>query len=740
MAQATFFDDIDDKSSAAKPRKPIWSIDHEGLDNKSLLDWLNATASYIEDENHERDQENQRHLALYKGIQYRDQETRRDLRDTSEDRSKAVRKIVINHLFDLVKNRVAKLIKFKPNVAVLPTNDEFDDKNSAKITKTLLDHIWYIHNFEGEISPQVARDTNVLGESYLFVTWNPNLGDLHPDFVRAKQKFERVPLMGEDGNQAKDERGNPIWIENEVKVGDVDYEIELTMNVLVESGCDSYKKSSYIFRRKVDPVEKVRLMYPDRAHVIKPSEDRRMFDFEKMQLEPAGDRTIYYEFYHKRTPQITNGKYIVFTKEAILENSDYPYSHDNFPCVRYTDIEYPGELHGVSFFRNTKMLTGAYNNLTNMILRNQIIASQPKWMLPAGSAKIDALGNDITIVQYKGPVPPQLVQGNPTPREVFEFREMLKQEFESISGVGGVTKGEPPPGIKAGIALQFLAEQENERFNEPILKWNEFIREVAEMTIAVAGDYYDATDERMVRVVGKDNEWRLQSFDSANLSKDYDIIIQNASALPKSVAARTQTILDLNERFPDMFTGEQVLEMLDLAQSDKFTNLGTVSVNSAEAENEKIMEGDSSETLEPQEFEDHITHWTAHMKKIRSYSFKNQTPIKVQERLIEHVMVHEMFLIDQAKRNPAMLDKISALNGFPVFFRSPDVKKEEQEKQQATGQSQAQAASSLPADVQTGGEAQQEVNPSDQTIASRAQELAQLPNTVTVQRTVPPSV
>ena len=450
-------------------------------------------------------------------------------------------------------------------------------------------------------------------------------------------------------------------------------------------------------RRAVRPVvvaavEEVRIRYPERAGVIEASEDSQVFDFEKMQMEPAGNQTVYWEFFHKRTKAMPQGKYLVFTEQALLHNSDYPYSHTALPCVRFTDIDRPSELHGVSFFETVKQLTGAYNNLTNMILRNQIMASHPKWMVQAGTAKIEALGNDITVVQYKGPVAPQLVQSNPTPSEVFAFRDELKAEFEAIAGVGGVTRGEPPQGIKAGVALQFLAEQENERFNENILKWNEFIKKVALMTIAVAGDYYDASDERMVRVLGKDKSWMTMSFDQAHLSKDYDIRVQQTSALPRSVAARTQTLLDLNERFPELFSDEQVLEMLDMAQSEKFTNMATASVMSAEAENEAIL---SSEKLtEPEIYEDHVNHWNIHVKMMRSYSFKNQTPPKTRSQLEDHVLVHEMFMVKQGQKNPQYAEKLLTLEGFPIFFTPENeqieqIEAQEEQAAQSTGGQEA---------------------------------------------------
>jgi len=314
-------------------------------------------------------------------------------------------------------------------------------------------------------------------------------------------------------------------------------------------------------------------------------------------------------------------------------------------------------------------------------------------MVPAGSASIDKLGNDVTIVQYKGPTPPTLAVAQTTPPEVYSFRTQLKEEFQQISGVFGVSRGEPPPGIKAGVALQFLSEQESERYNELVLKWNEVIRQTAEMSLQVMADFVDDSDERTIRTLGKNQEYMTEFFKAADLNHDFDIRIQNSSALPKSVAARTQTLLDLSERFPTQFTAEQVIDMLDLAQSDKFVDSATVAVRTAEAETEKLLEANQkqAEAMQPQEFENHLIHWRTHTKQIQEFSFKYKTPPDKQKNLIDHVLVHEMFMIEQAKINAKFSEMLAQLELFPMFYRlpqpapAPEVMPEEAQAMGATG-------------------------------------------------------
>jgi hypothetical protein len=669
-----FFDDVENESANSnRPEKPIWALNLDDSENEdAILKWLLAEQEYLKQENRDRFQAIQKNLALYKGIQYQSQELRST--STSQNSKDVVQKIVANQIFDLVQNSVSKLCKYRPGVAILPAEDEFADKIGAEMVDAWLKHIWYTQKFESEIDPQIKKLAKIMGEAYLFVEWDEEAGDMHGEFKKnylpKLEAGEEVFLLNEAGEKELDDSGNPIRIEAPVYNGDVVYNIRKTTDCLLDRPASgNYSDANYIFWREVMPVELARLKWPKKAEKIKSNKDAVIFDYEKMEVRKTSkSEVVVWSFYHKRTKGCDKGRLIRFTVDGILENGPSKYSHRELCCKRYVDKLMPGELHGVSSIDFVKGLTGAYNNLTNMILRNQVMVAHPKWMLPAGAAKLESLGNDITIVQYKGPVAPQLVSANATPQEVFGFREKLKEEFQQLFGIHGVSRGEPPPGIKSGVALQWLSEQENERQNEDVLFSNEFQRQVAVMTIAVAGDRYDEDDERQVRILGKHGSWKTIFFDVAHLSKAYDVRISNSSALPQSKAARTQTLLDLNEQFPDRVSADLVLDMLDMAQEQKFIDVATVSVRAAEAENEALLTKDAN-VPPPEEYEDHIAHWKVHARQAREWNFKNMTPKEVQDRLADHIRAHEMLMEQYAKLNPTYVEQLALLQGFPMFFR-----------------------------------------------------------------------
>jgi hypothetical protein len=667
--------DADDSNYTNKPEKDIWELGD--IYSKSvwpdLGKWLVGEKTFLTQESRDRFKRIENILALYKGIQYQSQQIKEDTRDQGIDRSTSMSKIVANHIYDLTQNKVSRLIKYRPGIVALPTSNELEDRVGSKMSESLVRHIWYIQDFEGEIQNSFVKLVHLMGECYLGVIWDKNAGEIVEDFQEYQKELNEkgeVMLKKEDGSPELDDDGNPIKLTQAVKYGDVVYEIWFTLDCLVQRK-PQYKDALYMFHRKIFPTSIVKKKYPDIGDKTGTGENAQYYDYEKMQVKTLKNQTAVWTFFHKKCEELPKGAKIVLIGDKVVECEPLKDSQGDFPVVRLTDIDLPGETHGESYVQMIKGLTGTYNNLTNVILRNQVMTAHPKWVFPAGSVRKESLGNDITLVEYKGAVPPQLMQQNPTPAEVFNFRDILKQEFQQIAGIFGVSRGEPPPGIKAGVALQFLAEQENERFNEMVLKYNEWIRQVAIKTLERCADNYQPDDKRMIMVIGRQNKWMSTFFDVKYLTRKYDVRVQNASALPQSKAARTQYLLDLNEQFPQQVPPEMVMDMLDISQPDKFIDYNTASVRAAEAENESIIQG-VGELNDPQNYEDHIMMWKIHVKQMREWSFKNQTPDDIQERMKNHVMAHEMLMIERAKVNPPYLELCAALPGWPIFFDITD--------------------------------------------------------------------
>jgi len=344
------FEQLDDVGNSARPKRPIWTIDLDDAQNeKKILDWLNGELSYLIYKSRERLSLIERNEHLYRGIQYETQEIRRDLQDRSVDKSRSLPKIVVNHLYDLTANRVSRLVKYKPAVAILPNSNEHQDKISAKTTKSLLDNIWYNEDFDSTITPLMAVTAAVKGEAYLWIDWDPDKGDLHPDSPKGGNP---VVLKSENGEPLKGEDGKDLTVDKPVRVGDVVYSVIHPEHVFLQPK-HTIDEVEYCYRMIVMNVDDAKVKYPKYADKIKTNVDRYK-DYQWLKKVDVIEPVVIWEFNHKSTHSMDKGRTIMFTDSCVLDNSKAKFNHGELPCERLTDIDEPGRLHGISFFETVK--------------------------------------------------------------------------------------------------------------------------------------------------------------------------------------------------------------------------------------------------------------------------------------------------------------------------------------------------------------------------------------------------
>jgi hypothetical protein len=673
MSYGTTFDDFEwEADLELKDNSKLWTIDWKTKDKakqKEVLKWLNDDWADKFSAAQPRIRTYRENLALYKGIHYRSQETRtQDFRRDAGDRSIRNPKIVVNHIYDMVESRVAKFNRKRPSIAVLPNTSEWDDRVNSKLGEKLLKHLWRQQDFDGVMRDN-DRMTDIFGNGYVKVHFNKNAGPIHPLYKKAKEMGVEIDKLDKSGEAITTEKGERVKLKEWVKIGEIEYEILDPAKIFPEKK-DKWEDVDHVTEITYVNIDELKAMYPNKEKDIKKRTGTR-FDPEGMEEVNLRNEVPVRILWHKQTRFLPQGAKIVYTEDAILEVDDLPFKHGCLPFLRMSDIDVPTELHGRSFISVIKQLQRHYNNLASGVARNHGLASAPKWVMPAGAAKISSLNNEVTIIEYKGGVPPTLQSMNPTGVEIFNYMEKLEQNIEKLSGVHGISRGTPPPGIRAGVALQFLDEQEAERENNRVAKRNRFIIDIAKMTLSLMSQYYKKEDGRLLKIVGKDNEYAVESFEVADFDNGYDVQILNSSALPDSKAGKIQSIMDLSQSFPTLFSQEQIVDMLDLAADEKFKDGATIAVKSAESENESMLSGKPIE--EPKAWEDLLVHYEVHLKALQSRQYKDLVPSEYQSALMEHIEITEMLIWKKCKENPVFMQKMIALfPQFPNFFYVDD--------------------------------------------------------------------
>lgn len=658
------FDDMIDHvgSDPELMEKPFFKIAKGNKED--LKNWLVGVASALVEEGQDRTRIQQDNMRMYRGVSKQRRDRFRD-RDRSQRRLSKVQKFVVNHLYDLTETKISQMTRIKPAVEVLPNNDEWKDRASAKVVGMIQKNLWEQDDIDG-LRMDMHRQSKIFGESFMFITWNDDKGDLHPAYVAARDAGMPV---------------NTAELKAIKMTGDVDHQVELPWRVYLQRK-DKIKDCEYVMRMKIVCTEELRADYPGKT--FEDDEDFHIFDTKDLAERRMEQQTLVWEFFHVDSKRVDGGYYAKFTKDHLLETSELPYNHGQLPFVRLTDLDVPGVLNGVSRYETVGNLQGMYNNLSTLIAKNFYLTGHTKVVMPRGACKIDQMGNDNTILQYQGPIAPAYLAPPVISPQMFDFRREIKQEMQTVYGSHGISRGQVPKGITAASALQFLNELESERATTDIAKDSKLIKNIAKMGIAVAGDNYDPEDGRMLRIVGENNKFLIRAFDTAHLHKSYDIRFDTSTGLPETKSAKIQRALDALQRAPQMLSPERWSAILDLGDTEKLITMTTEAVRASDSIVEDILAGREVRPLE--EWNDLAIHWETYTKAMQSRSFNEDVPQDIRDRMKDFLYWTEEMMIDKGQKNPEFEARLATLQMFPIFVHDDFVIPRSREQQLAVVQ------------------------------------------------------
>lgn len=660
----TLFDDLE---SSNKEIRPLWSI--EDIDSKKKVEeWFDTTVDACHDYYRDYFQTQMDNLLLYKGIQWlaADRQANRILDRQGFPNIRNPR-IVINHLSDFVTQWVSRLTRYRPAVAIYPARSQQSDADDAKTAKQVLDYIWYQARID-ETLQEWSRQMKIFGEAYLWVLWNPQKGDVHPDWKEAKLQGRQVPILDSSGNPIKNPKGEAMTMNHAPHIGDIEYIVDAPWHVF-DQPCRNRRDIDWSIRWYLQDIEYLKAKYPDKADDIKISSDTNSsYTGYRLDMGRLKNQIVVYELYHRSHEFLEPGRYIKRIKGCVLENVDLPFEHGQIPYLYIADIDVPDQIRGMSFFQQLFPIQHQINACASLIYKALVLFSHPKMTIQDGSCDMQQLLNESTVVSYSGGVPPTLLTQSPVAPELFSYLNKLEETAEKLSGVFRMSRGEAPSGVRAAKALRVLEEQEDKRAYITAIKYNNIgLVENARMSLSTAGTYYDDSDQRLLQIVGTDNEFKIKNFVASNLSKPFHIRIENTTALSQSAAARIDEIGELMQmRFDpqSLMSREQVTQLLDLTASETFKDIVTRAVKCAESENEDFIAG--RPVLPPTETEDLIAHWKVHMQTFQSREYKELVLPERKLLMEEHFKVTEYLMYEKGYGIPDSLGMFLRI-GNPNF-------------------------------------------------------------------------
>lgn len=624
-----------------------------------VLDWLKKDMEGKFRSRQDRLMAIKRLDAMFKGLPY--QVDAGAFRDGDEDAGIRRPKSIYNFMVEMVEAKISQRARFKPAITVIPEQTDLPDENRAEASKLLL--TTKAQEIDLDMLISAGDKVNFLsGESYTYIPWNKNLGGIDKAFSMALAQ----------GLTPQYDDGTPMQA---VYAGDIDVQVLGPDRCYHQLGKKRWQDVEDIDIIEWIAADELKADFPDKAGDIHPADMFSQYIDSEERRQHEHDCLVF-TYYHKPTRFLPKGIRIKFTEGVILEMIDYPYlDHkgqplQQLPVVFDTDIDVQGEITGRPFTANIEKMQRLHDMLSASMARGYAIANSPKWMYQKGTVDPNKLANNFSSLEFKGPIPPQLVAFNGVPTATLDLLTWTEKGIEKGSSVYGISRGEPPKGIKAAVALQFLDEQEMQRESRGMAKRQRRIIEIYKMMLSRMQQYYKAEDGRIFRYLGEDNQYLVVDFSTMDITGNFDIRIENSSALPDSKTGKIAAILDLNTatQADPMFSKEAIAQMLELGNDRRFKNQSTSALKAAQYKLQLILNGQPAP--EPRPWDDFIVEYPLFIQTLRQREFKGEDPT-VMAGLEMYVKGMEYEMWKKAQMNPMFKQKVMMFAEYPVFFQVP---------------------------------------------------------------------
>lgn len=648
--------------------RPLYAIDYNN--EEQLIKWLTETLKSLQAEASQRVENMYRNIMFYKGVHTLKENSDYRAADYDNNPVSDNNRFVMNHILEFTLQKQARLQRFGPNVNVSPWNNSYADRLGARLGKKIIDSAFYIHKVDDHLG-HMTLETPICGEQFLFVEWDKFAGDKVKEAVIAEDRKEKL------GVKFTNEEGREIDLRSVPRVGDHKLSIPMPGHALHEPK-SKWKDVQYIFRCELKHIDEVKA---ENSHLgrevlnkIANSSNEKGSEFT---FSSNGNFVLEWTFYHKHHRFVDKGKMARFFNDILIEHGDLGFSHGDLPCVRLTDYDDPTNAHGRSFYESLKLPSVMINNMMKVAYRSYIISAYPKIVMEKDSVDMYTMANGPFVMEHNpGSKVPQIVSFNAVNKDFFPLSEHVERFMEKNSGTFGISRGDQVPNARARSILNFYEEQEQQRESSQIRKYTSFIEKLAKMILANSADYYKPEDGRTIRVVGKNNQYKFSEMSKkTKLSGDHNIKIERTTALSESKQGKIDQISTLSnvplagEESPGLFTKEQILGLLEVADTSTFFEMAASSAEAANSENEDMFEGEP--VAAPESYQSHLVHWNVHYHFIQSREFADtkDVPKEVKKKMKSHLAAHELFLYKKAQKNLALATTLSENKYFPAIFK-----------------------------------------------------------------------
>ena len=480
----------------------------------------------------------------------------------------------VNHYRNIAEHIINMIAADRPTMDCRAVNSDYKSLSQTYLANGILDYYMREKHLENSIR-KVTEMAVVLGASYLRMEWNATAGDT----------FDADEQTGEKYYQ-----------------GEAEFSVLSPFDVVFDGTKDTWDNNWLLIRSKKNRYDLI-AKYPElKDEILRIPAVNEIQSFRYVIFSnDSTDDVFVYEFFHKKSEALPEGRYVMYL-DTNLSLLDLPLPYRQIPIFRLAAAEFMGTPYGYSPMFDIFPIQEGINSLYSTIISNQsAFAVQNLFVKHGSDLNINSLEGALNIIM--GNEKPEPLQLCDTPKEVFDFLQILIQAAETISGVSSVTRGNPEASLKSGTALALIQSMSLQFISGLQNNYVKFVEEVGTSLINILQDY--ATTPRTISVVGKSNMYMVKEFDKGDISAIGRVVVSIGNPLAKTTAGRVQ-MADQLLQMGLITNPKQYFQIINTGEIESIFEGDFKELMNIKRENEFMMEGKQVTALYLDSHKEHI--------------------------------------------------------------------------------------------------------------------------------------
>lgn len=502
-------------------------------DEKKLVAYIREKIDQVRQTNSRITQEglaftNLSYLLGYDGVYY--DTNYRQFRNIDPKRRLSRNRFRINKILPTIQNRLARLTQSPPKWDVRPNSDSSTDKDCARLGSEIIEFLLDKQNFV-EKRQDMLMSAMQAGIGYIQCHWDPMLGE--PMFDP-----ETKELIGYEG----DIRIEPLSF----------------FEVYSDPLAKSLEDAQWIIKAKVRKLDYFKERYPDRGMAVKEEDawlQSSLWDLKANAITATGiagaqtaeqtkNSAIELVYYEKRSKEYPNGRMIVAASGILLEDKELPIGE--FDIIKFDDILIGGRYHSEAIITHLRPIQDQYNITRTKMAQWIRTLLAGKYMVAKGAGlSQEALNDDTEVLEFNpvpGAPPPSPMSMPQIPSFVYEDIKTLDGEFDFVSGLSDINRGESDSSSMPFRLGALLVEQNQTRISVQTSRNEVGYAKLGGCILKYVGKYYEMP--RVMKIAGDGLEYAVKEFKGQDLKNNYDVIVIPGSTVPDSKVLKRQDIIN----------------------------------------------------------------------------------------------------------------------------------------------------------------------------------------------------